>query len=117
MRPIALDQHRLEALTIHTESELIELTEGVLHSTSEIVEAVTAGVEREDLPAVAQAAHRGRNEALLVGAGELDAGFAKLEAGARSGQLDAVRDAAESIRMLWPQTRAAIERIPANVSR
>jgi HPt (histidine-containing phosphotransfer) domain-containing protein len=111
MTVIELDRGRLEALTVFSADELSEIAEGVIQGTVEMIDAIDTALGRDDLPAVVQAAHRGRNEALLVGARELEGAFSAVEAAARRGQLEALTEAIESIGAVWPETRSAIERI------
>lgn len=114
MSAIELDRGRLEALTVFTPVELGEIAKGVIEGTAEVLDAIETGIESGDLAAVVQAAHRGRNEALLVGARELDGVFATLEAAARRSELQVMRESIASLRTLWPATRSAIERLPAD---
>jgi hypothetical protein len=109
---IKLDHARLEALTLFSDDELREIVDGVVASVADVRREIDAGMTVGDLAAVAQAAHRGRNEALLVGARELDAAFAAIEAAARHGRSADVHAGVATVADLWPPTSSAIGRIP-----
>lgn len=105
MRTITLDPGRLADLEVFSQAELREVVADMLATTEELLDQLAAAVAEHDLPRVAQAAHRGRNEALSVGAHELDHAFAGLEA------------AAEDARSAWAELGAMAghaRRDPAN---
>jgi hypothetical protein len=115
MTEIELDRARLEALALFNQTELREITVGVIRGASDALVAIAAGIETGDLAAVAQAAHRGRNEALVVGARDLDRAFGSIEVAARVGQLHDLLEAAKTIQAVWSRTRVALERMPSDV--
>src|SRR5205807_2485649 len=74
----------------------------------EVSRALDRAVADGDLAAAAEAAHRARNETLLVGAGELSEAFQSVEDAARGMRGSSVGEAVASARALWPPTREAI---------
>jgi HPt (histidine-containing phosphotransfer) domain-containing protein len=69
----------------------------------ERLEAAIAAGERD--PAI-QAAHAARNDALMLGAGQLQAALSELELAERDGDEARTREALERVRLVWPPTRA-----------
>ena len=65
-------------------------------------EAALAG---GDLDRATQAAHRCRNDALMVGAKPLQHALTALEAATRDHDLSRAREALEQVRAVWPATR------------
>ncbi len=111
MSAVALDADRLAQLRVFSDLELRQIASGVIDAIAEQLRRVEQALPARDLVTAAEAAHRGRNETLLVGARELCDAFTALEEAARGGQLGAADDVAATVRGLWPGTRAAIERI------
>ena len=103
-----LDQGRLRDLSVFTAAELSEICVGAIGAIEEQIEALARELDEQQLALAAEAAHRARNEALIVGGRELSDAFATLESAARAGELARARAAAQLARDLWPRTRTAI---------
>lgn len=108
---VVLDAGRLAQLRVFTDGELRQITRGAIDSISEQLTRLGEALPAGELRSAAEAAHRGKNETLLVGARELCAAFTELEDRAREGNLQGAERAAGIARGVWPQTRSAIERI------
>jgi hypothetical protein len=77
----------------------------MLSSLAAAIERVEATVDAGDLEPAIQAAHAARNDALMLGAGPLQAALSDLEAAARDADDPRARNALERVRVLWPPTR------------
>jgi hypothetical protein len=105
---VTLDPAQLDSLRVFTGDRCSELVAGMIEDTGKLVAELPAAVARDDFSAVVEAAHRGRNDALVVGAREFGDVFAVLQGAARKAQLGAVQEAVERLQAMWPATRAAI---------
>lgn len=103
-----LDAGRLRDLQIFTAAEREEIGRRAIDAISQQLDALDRAVAGGDLAAAAEAAHRARNETLLVGAGELSEAFQSVEDAARGMRGSGVGEAVASARALWPPTREAI---------
>jgi hypothetical protein len=119
-REVTLDAVRLGDLAFFSRAELREIAAAMIGDTVEVLGAIEAALAeptvalREHSDELADLAHRGCNDALSVGAAELNAGFAALEAAARRGQLQLAELIVAQLQALWPPTREAIERMTAS---
>lgn len=107
---VQLDAGRLRDLRIFSENELREIGRRATSTIAAQLEAVDQALARQDLAAAGEAAHRARNEALLMGARELAEALGSIEEAVRSERSSQAREAAGQARALWPPTREAIER-------
>jgi HPt (histidine-containing phosphotransfer) domain-containing protein len=77
----------------------------MLTSMTAAIEQLEAGVAAGDLDQAIQAAHRARNDALMLSAARLQAALSELELAARDADEPRTRDALERVRAVWPPTR------------
>jgi hypothetical protein len=111
MPAVALDTERLAQLRVFSDAELRQITADVIEAVTAQLQGLHEALASRDLRTAADAAHRGRNEALLVGARELCEAFSSLEQAARGGDSSQAEKAAQAAGELWPATRKAIARI------
>lgn len=104
-----LDAGRLKDLEVFTEAELRDIGREAIRVLGEQLDAIDGGLAAGDLPGVAEAAHRARNETQLVGARELSEALGSIEDAIRDSDERLAREAAGAARTLWPSTREAIE--------
>lgn len=114
---VALDADRLAQLSVFSETELRTITADVIDAVAEQLARIETALGAADLASAADAAHRARNETLLVGAVELSQAFTSLEQAARGGAREHARRAAVTAQDLWPATRAAIARVRRQLQR
>ena len=105
-----LDAGRLRDQRIFTATEREEIGRRAIDAISQQLGALERAVAGRDLAAAAEAAHRARNETLLVGARELSEAFQSVEDAAREVSGSGVDEAAAAARAVWPSTREAIVR-------
>ena len=113
MPGFVLDADRLAQLRVFSDAERHEIAKGAATAITAQLDRLEPALSASDLGTVADAAHRARNETLLVGAGQLTTGFADLEQAARGGEHELAREAAQRVKALWPAARAAINEIAA----
>jgi HPt (histidine-containing phosphotransfer) domain-containing protein len=77
----------------------------MLTSMTVAIERLEAAVAAGELEQAIQAAHRARNDALMLSATQLQAALTDLEAAARDADEPRTRDALERVRAVWPPTR------------
>jgi HPt (histidine-containing phosphotransfer) domain-containing protein len=92
----------LEAV-MGTEAGAIVAT--MLRSMTSAIEQVESATVAGELDLATRAAHAARNDALMVGAGQLQEALTELEAATRRWDGDRARVALERIREVWPPTR------------
>jgi HPt (histidine-containing phosphotransfer) domain-containing protein len=107
---VQLDAERLRDLRIFSRTELGEIGRDAIDVIAAKLEAIERAVGDPDLAAAASAAHRARNETLLIGARELSEALESVETAARAGHASRVREGVAAARALWPATRDAIAR-------
>jgi HPt (histidine-containing phosphotransfer) domain-containing protein len=107
---------------VELDLERVAKLEDILGSElSEILASIVAGMEEqikraEEAPAegrlrdVTQAAHRCRNDALMVGAQPMLAALSELEDASRGNRLEEARAAMQRLREVWPETRSELQR-------
>lgn len=113
MPGFALDADRLAQLRVFSDAERHEIAKGAATAITAQLDRLERALSASDLGTVADAAHRARNETLLVGAQSLTNAFAELEQSARGGRHELAREAAQQVRTMWPAARAAIHEIAA----
>jgi HPt (histidine-containing phosphotransfer) domain-containing protein len=77
----------------------------MLASMTGAIEQLEAAVGSGELERAIQAAHRARNDALMLSAVRLQEALTELEAAARAADAPRTRDALERVRAVWPPTR------------
>ena len=80
----------------------------MLTSMTGAIEQLEAAVAAGELEQAIQAAHRARNDALMLSAARLQAALTELEAAARDADEPRTRDALERVRAIWLPTRAEL---------
>lgn len=108
MRAVALDAERLAQLRVFDEREQREIARGALAAIAEQLKRIDAGLAEGEHESAAEASHRARNEALMMGALELCESFVRLEQAAREGDEPGAAAAAREAHAAWPATRQAI---------
>jgi HPt (histidine-containing phosphotransfer) domain-containing protein len=106
----ALDLGRIAELSSLIGSDLEAMLGSLIQSMARSIEELERAIAGADLKEATQAAHRCRNDALIVGARELQTALANLEAYSRDFQLEPAREALEPVRRAWPAARAELER-------
>jgi HPt (histidine-containing phosphotransfer) domain-containing protein len=106
----ALDLERIAEVSRLIGSDLEGMLISLVQSMARSIEDLERAIADADLEGATQAAHRCRNDALIVGARELLAALTSLEAHSRNLQLGPARDALEPVRRAWPAARAELER-------
>jgi HPt (histidine-containing phosphotransfer) domain-containing protein len=107
---VQLDGGRLRDLRVFSEAELREIGRGAISALDDQLATLERALAEGDLQVVAEAAHRARNETLLVGARELGETLQSVEDAARAGRTSLVGEGVATARALWPSTREAIAR-------
>jgi HPt (histidine-containing phosphotransfer) domain-containing protein len=77
----------------------------MLRSMGSAIEQVESATAAGELDQATRAAHAARNDALMLGARELQEALTELEAASRSWDGDRARVALDRIREVWPPTR------------
>jgi len=93
-----------------------EMVNGLIGSLGRVIDRLSAGLAGDDLEEVTQAAHLGRNDALMFGARELARALGTIEQAARTGNADRARRELPRVGSLWQQTLAAIEQVRSSPS-
>jgi len=88
-----------------------EILSSMLTSMTRAIEQLEAAVAAGELEHAVQAAHRARNDALMLSADRLQAALTELEAAARDADEPRTRDALERVRAVWPPTRDELARV------
>lgn len=108
MRAVALDAERLAQLRVFDQNELRGIAAGCVAAIARQLKLIDDALVGSDHSSAAEAAHSGRNEALVMGALELGEAFARLEQAARQGDGPGADAAAREADAAWPATRQAI---------
>ena len=90
-----------EVLGADTDAILTSMLTSMTGAIAQLETAVSAG----ELDVAIQAAHRARNDALMLSAAQLQAALTTLEAAARDFDEAGARTALERVREVWPPTR------------
>ena len=105
-----LDPKRLAELQDVIGPDFAPTLESLTQSIASAIEDAENALAAGDLPTTAYAAHRCRNDALMVGAAQLQQALAALEAAARSHDLERARALLAPVRDLWPGAREELGR-------
>ena len=87
----------------------------MLTSMTGAIEQLEAAMAAGKLDQAIQAAHRARNDALMLSATRLQAALTELEAAARDADEPRMRDALERVRAVWPPTREELAGVAQTV--
>jgi HPt (histidine-containing phosphotransfer) domain-containing protein len=93
-----------DALGADTEAILASM----LTSMSDAIERLESAMAAGELDGAIQAAHRARNDALMLSADRLLTALTELEDAARDGDEMRARSALERVRKVWPPTHAGL---------
>jgi hypothetical protein len=107
------DLARIAELQEAMGSEAGAIVASMLVSLTGAIEEVEAAVAAGALDRATQAAHSARNDALMLGAGQLQRALSELELAARAGDGARTRAALVRIREVWPSTRDELEAVAA----
>lgn len=77
----------------------------MLTSMTGAIEQLEAAMAAGEFDLAIQAAHRARNDALMLSAARLQSALSELELAARDADEPRTRDALERVRAIWPPTR------------
>jgi HPt (histidine-containing phosphotransfer) domain-containing protein len=77
----------------------------MLASMTSAIEEVETALDAGNLDRVTQAAHRCRNDALMLGAKQLQEALTAIEAATRDHDESRAREALTGLRAVWPSTR------------
>ena len=107
---VELDLERVAKLEDILGSELSEILASLVVGMTEQIERAEEGLADDRLRDVTQAAHRCRNDALMVGAQPMLAALNELEDASRANRLEDAHAAMQRLRDVWPETRAELQR-------
>ena len=108
--PAPLDPKRVGELEDLLGADFGSVLDSLEQSIASALEDADCALAAGDLAATAYAAHRCRNDALMVGAAELQQQLAELEAAARGEDVATARTAITRVRELWPRAREQLVR-------
>ena len=111
--PRELDLARLIDLERVLGSSLKEIIAGLIAELEGAVSEVEAAAAVDDLPRAAQAAHAGRNSALMLDARPTLDALATVESGARAGDRAAVGAGTHELGVAWPALRRRLQQAAA----
>jgi HPt (histidine-containing phosphotransfer) domain-containing protein len=100
-----LDRKRIAELGEVIGADLGRVIDSLCESISAAIDDADAALASGELPRAAYAAHRCRNDALMVGALQLQEALAAVEAASRRDQLEQARQAMVRVHDIWPSTR------------
>jgi HPt (histidine-containing phosphotransfer) domain-containing protein len=106
-----LDLSRLAELRELLQAEIPELVMQMAIRISDALTRLDAALAADDLPAVADAAHAARNDALMLGTRRLLEALEAVELDARDLESQAAREALARVHLIWPEVRAAMQRV------
>jgi HPt (histidine-containing phosphotransfer) domain-containing protein len=86
----------------------------MLASMTGAIERVEAAMAAGDLDRATQDAHRARNDALMLSAGQLQSALTEFEAATRGGDEAGAHAALHRLREVWPPTRDGLAAAAAN---
>jgi HPt (histidine-containing phosphotransfer) domain-containing protein len=107
---VELDLERVAKLEDILGSELPEILASLAAGMEEQVQRAEEALADGRLPDVTQAAHRCRNDALMVGAQPMLAALSDLEDASRGDRLEEAHAAMQKLREVWPETRSELQR-------
>jgi hypothetical protein len=102
------DLSRIVELREALGSDVGAIVASVLGSMTGAIERAEAAVTRGHLDQATQDAHRARNDALMLGADQLERALTELEAATSDGDEPAAEAALEGVLAVWPPTRDAL---------
>jgi HPt (histidine-containing phosphotransfer) domain-containing protein len=105
-----LDPQRLAELEHILGPDFGSILDSLEHSIASAIDDAEAALAAGDLAATAYAAHACRNDALMVGASELQKDLSALEDAARGGELESARSTLARVRGQWPAAREELGR-------
>jgi HPt (histidine-containing phosphotransfer) domain-containing protein len=105
------DLKRIAELQEVMGTELSGIVEALMQSMSTSIEGLEAALADGELEEATRAAHLCRNDALMVGARELQLALAEVESATRGAQLEEARAAFERLEALWLPTREELARV------
>jgi hypothetical protein len=108
--PTPLDPKRIAELQDLIGPEFGSILESLEQSISTAIGDAAAAIADGDLAAAAYAAHRCRNDALMIGASQLQIALGALEAATRREDPDGAESAMARVRGLWPGAREELAR-------
>ena len=111
---VELDLERVAKLEDVLGSKLSEILASLVAGMEEQVERAEKALADGRLQDVTQAAHRCRNDALMVGAQPMLAALSELEDASRGDRLEDARAAMQRLREVWPETRSELQRAVHN---
>jgi HPt (histidine-containing phosphotransfer) domain-containing protein len=100
-----VDPDRIAQLEEILGSEAGSMVSAMLTSLATAIERLEASLAAGALEPAIQAAHAARNDALMLGAGALQAALSDLELAARDADDARTQDALDRVRAVWPPTR------------
>ena len=106
-----LDPKRLDELRGLIGPNLGSVVVSLIQSMAEAIGQADGALAAGRLSEAAYAAHCCRNDALMVGATQLQEALSTLEASTRAEQPEPARAALDRVRQLWPETLAELERV------
>jgi HPt (histidine-containing phosphotransfer) domain-containing protein len=100
-----IDTERVVELERLMKEPLGDIVAELTQSMDESIERARTALAAADLDTAARAAHRFRNDALIVGAGPLERALAELENHARAGEQAASEIDLQDVAHIWSRTR------------
>jgi HPt (histidine-containing phosphotransfer) domain-containing protein len=107
---VELDLERVAKLESLLGADLPEIVGSLVASMSTQIARVEEALAAGRLQDVTEAAHRCRNDALMVGAQPLLAALTDLETASRSARQGSANQAMKRLREVWPETRDELMR-------
>jgi HPt (histidine-containing phosphotransfer) domain-containing protein len=108
--PDPLDLQRIAELEGLIGPDLEPILQSLEESITSAIGDAEGALAAGELAGVAYAAHRCRNDALMVGAVALQEALAELEGASRRLDADQARAAMSRVREVWPRTRDELAR-------
>jgi len=102
------DLARITELQEALGSDAEAIVASMLDSMTAAIERAEAAVAGGELEQATQAAHRARNDALMLAAGPLQRSLTELEAATRKADETGAEAALQRVREVWPPTRDAL---------
>jgi hypothetical protein len=106
------DPARIAQLHAVMGAEADAMVASMVASLSEAIERLGLTLAAGELDPAIQAAHAARNDALMLGAGQLQSALTDFEAAARSADEPGARAALERVEAIWPPTRHELAEAP-----
>ncbi len=100
-----IDLGRIGELEEVMGTDAVAIVSSMLDNMTAAIDEVERAVAAGDLDRATSAAHRCRNDALMLGAQRLLTALTDLETATRSADQDGAGTALEGVRLVWPPTR------------